>query len=777
MTKNLVIVESPAKARTIEGFLGKDYLVKSSFGHVRDLSKKDLGIDIEHNFLPVYEVSPDKIKVVKELKKLAKEAETVWLASDEDREGEAISWHLVESLGLDMKKVKRIVFHEITKPAILHAIETPREIDYNLVNAQQARRVLDRLVGFELSPVLWKKVKPSLSAGRVQSVAVRLIVEREEEVRGFHSTAAYRVTARFEVTTPERTAVLTAELPKRFTTKADALKFLNKCIGAKFTISDIETNPGKKSPAAPFTTSTLQQEASRKLGYSVAKTMLVAQQLYEDGKITYMRTDSTNLSETALGMAKDEITHLYGAEYVNIRHYVTKMKGAQEAHEAIRPTYLNQPGITGDNSQQKLYELIWKRTVASQMADAILEKTNVTIKISTTPEKLIAKGEIIKFEGFLKVYLESTDDEPSEKEENVLPPIKVGQELGLLQMDAVERFTQQPPRYTEASLVKKLEELGIGRPSTYVPTISTIQKREYVVKEDRDGIIRQYNHLTLKKDKIKEEVLSEKTGFEKSKLFPTDIGALVNKFLVQHFGNILEYNFTASVEKEFDEIAQGMKIWNDVIREFYGPFHVQVEETLKTSEKVQGERPLGIDPVSKKNVIVRLGRFGPIAQIGEASETEEKPRFASLKKTQSIDTITLDEALELFKFPRNIGKFEDTDMLAAIGRFGPYVSHNKAFYSLAKTDDPATITSERAIELIEEKRLKDSQKLIQEFAEDAELKVLNGRWGPYIAVGKNNYKIPKDKNPQALTYADCQQIIKDAPASTAKKTFKRTKKA
>ena len=777
MTKNLVIVESPAKAKTIEGFLGKDYLVKSSFGHVRDLSKKELGIDIEHNFLPIYEVSPDKIKVVKDLKKLAKEAETVWLASDEDREGEAISWHLVESLDLDMKKVKRIVFHEITKPAILHAIETPRDIDYNLVNAQQARRVLDRLVGFELSPVLWRKVKPSLSAGRVQSVAVRLIVEREEDVRNFKSTASYRVTARFDVTTPERVAILTAELPKRLTTKEDALKFLNKCIGANFTIAEIETNPGKKSPAAPFTTSTLQQEASRKLGFSVAKTMLVAQQLYEDGKITYMRTDSTNLSDTALGMAKKEITSLYGAEYVKIRHYTTKSKGAQEAHEAIRPTYLNQSSINGDSSQQKLYELIWKRTVASQMADAILEKTNVTINISTTPEKLVAKGEIIKFEGFLKVYLESTDDEPSEKEENVLPPIKVGQALGLIQMDAVERFTQQPPRYTEASLVKKLEELGIGRPSTYVPTISTIQKREYVVKEDRDGIIRQFTHILLKNNKINEDIKSEKTGFDKSKLFPTDIGTLVNKFLVQNFGNILEYNFTASVEKEFDEIAQGMKVWNDVIREFYGPFHVQVEETLKTSEKVKGERALGIDPVSKKNVIVRLGRFGPMVQIGETSETEEKPRFASLKKTQSMDTITLDEALELFKFPRNIGQYEDTDMLVAVGRFGPYINHNKAFYSLPKTDDPAVITPERAIEIIEEKRLKDSQKLIQEFAEDAELKVLNGRWGPYIALGKNNYKIPKGKDPLTLTFLDCQQIIKDAPASPAKKVFKRTKKA
>jgi len=777
MTKNLVIVESPAKAKTIEGFLGKDYLVKSSFGHVRDLSKKDLGIDIEHNFLPLYEVSADKIKIVKELKKLSKEAETVWLASDEDREGEAISWHLVESLGLDMKKVKRIVFHEITKPAILHAIETPREIDYNLVNAQQARRVLDRLVGFELSPVLWRKVKPSLSAGRVQSVAVRLIVEREEEIRGFKSTAAYRVMARFEVTTAERIAIMTAELPKRFTTKADALTFLNKCIGAKFSIADIETSPGKKSPAAPFTTSTLQQEASRKLGFSVAKTMLVAQQLYEDGKITYMRTDSTNLSEMALGMAKKEITSLYGAEYVKIRQYATKSKGAQEAHEAIRPTYLNQSSISGDSSQQKLYELIWKRTVASQMADAILEKTNVTINISTTPEKLVAKGEIIKFEGFLKVYLESTDDEPSEKEENVLPPIKVGQELGLIQMEAIERFTQQPPRYTEASLVKKLEELGIGRPSTYVPTISTIQKREYVVKEDRDGVIRKYNLITLKNNKVKEEVKNEKTGFEKSKLFPTDIGGLVNKFLVQNFGNILEYNFTASVEKEFDDIAQGLKVWNDVIREFYGPFHVQVEDTLKTSEKVKGERFLGLDPVTQKNVIVRLGRFGPMVQIGETAENEEKPRFASLKKTQSMDTITLAEAIELFKFPRNIGQFEDSDMMVAIGRFGPYVSHAKAFYSLGKEDDPATINPERAIELIEEKRVKDSEKLIKEFTEDLTLKVLNGRWGPYIAQGKNNFKIPKGKDPLTLTFEDCQQIIKEAPASPAKKPFKRASKS
>lgn len=779
MTKNLVIVESPAKAKTIEGFLGKDFLVKSSFGHVRDLAKKDLGIDLEHDFRPIYEVSPDKVKLVSELKKLSKEAETVWLASDEDREGEAISWHLAESLKLDMSKVKRIVFHEITKTAILHAIENPRDIDLNLVNAQQARRVLDRLVGFELSPVLWRKVKPSLSAGRVQSVAVRLIVEREEEIRNFNSVASYRVTARFEVKSTDRTAVLNAELPKRFTEKGVALDFLKKCVGAGFSIANIETSPGKKSPAAPFTTSTLQQEASRKLGFSVSKTMLVAQQLYEEGKITYMRTDSTNLSEMALGMAKAEITTLYGAAFVKIRHYTTKSKGAQEAHEAIRPTYLNQTSIKGDSSQQKLYDLIWKRTIASQMADAILEKTNVTIDISTTPETLVAKGEVIKFEGFLKVYLESTDDEPSdksEKEDNVLPPITIGQVLPLIQMDAVERFSQHLPRYTEASLVKKLEELGIGRPSTYVPTISTIQKREYVVKEDRDGITRQFNHLTLKNDKIKEEVKSEKTGFEKSKLFPTDIGSLVNKFLVLNFGDILEYNFTAMVEKEFDDIAQGLKIWTNVIRDFYGPFHVKVVDTIETSEKVSGERLLGIDPASGKNLYVRLGRFGPMAQIGDTAETEEKPRFASLKKTQSIESITLEEALELFKFPRNIGQFEDADMKVAIGRFGPYISHNKAFFSLGKDDDPATITPERAIEIIAEKRLKDSLKLIKEFPEDTEMRVLNGRWGPYIAVGKNNYKIPKAKDPQTLTFEECMQIIKEAPAATAKKPFKRGKK-
>lgn len=779
MTKNLVIVESPAKAKTIEGFLGKDFLVKSSFGHVRDLAKKDLGIDLAHDFRPIYEVSPDKVKLVSELKKLSKEAETVWLASDEDREGEAISWHLAESLKLDMSKVKRIVFHEITKTAILNAIENPRDIDLNLVNAQQARRVLDRLVGFELSPVLWKKVKPSLSAGRVQSVAVRLIVEREEEIRNFNSVASYRVTARFEVKSTDRTAVLNAELPKRFTERVLAHDFLKKCVGASFSIADIETSPGKKSPAAPFTTSTLQQEASRKLGFSVAKTMLIAQQLYEEGKITYMRTDSTNLSEMALAMAKAEITASYGQEYVKIRQYTIKSKGAQEAHEAIRPTYLNQSSIKGDSSQQKLYDLIWKRTIASQMADAILEKTNVTINISTTPEALVAKGEVIKFEGFLKVYLESTDDEPSdkpEKEENVLPPIAIGQILPLIQMDAVERFSQHPARYTEASLVKKLEELGIGRPSTYVPTISTIQKREYVIKEDRDGITREFNHLILKNNKIKEEIKSERTGFEKSKLFPTDIGSLVNKFLVLNFGDILEYNFTAMVEKEFDDIAQGFKIWTDVIRDFYGPFHVKVVDTIETSEKVSGERLLGIDPASGKNLFVRLGRFGPMAQIGETSATEEKPRFASLKKTQSIDTITLEEALELFKFPRNIGQFEDADIKVAIGRFGPYINHNKAFYSLGKDDDPVTITPERAIEVIAEKRLKDSLKLIKEFPENAELKVLNGRWGPYIAIGKINYKIPKAKDPQTLTFEECMQIIKEAPAAPAKKPFKRGKK-
>ncbi len=770
MIKNLVIVESPAKAKTIEGFLGKDFIVKSSFGHVRDLSKKQLGVDVENDFKPNYEIAADKTKLIKELKKLASEAEVVWLASDEDREGEAISWHLAEALSLNMKKTRRIVFHEITKSAIAEAIEHPREIDLNLVDAQQARRVLDRLVGFEISPVLWRKVKPSLSAGRVQSVAVRLIVEREEEIKAFNSTYNYRVTAVFMVPDEKGQPKISAELSKRFAEKPLALEFLRKCVGAAFHISDVDTKPARKSPAPPFTTSTLQQEASRKLGYSVSKTMLVAQQLYESGKITYMRTDSVNLSTLALNMAKDEIIKLYGDKYVKTRQYATKSKGAQEAHEAIRPAYMNKQEVSGDASQKKLYELIWKRTIASQMSDAELERTNVSIAITPAglagnvlPEKFIARGEVIKFDGFLKVYLESTDDDSADSDESVLPPMKTGQQLDLGEMLATQKFSQQPPRYTEASLVKKLEELGIGRPSTYAPTISTIQKREYVVKEDRPGIKREYETVKLKDLKITEEKKSENTGFEKAKLFPTDIGSLVTTFLVQNFENILDYNFTANVEKEFDEIAQGQKVWNQMIREFYHPFAKQVKETLENSEKVKGERLLGTDPETGKNVYVKIGRFGPMVQIGEA-EAEEKPRFASLKKGQSMDSLVLEEALRLFDFPRAIGTYEEADLTVAIGRFGPYVKHKSAFYSLSKTDDPVTIDAERAIELIDEKRKKESERIIRIFEEDAQVQVLNGRYGPYIAIGKSNYKIPKGTEPVSLTLEQCREIAKQADA-------------
>ena len=775
MIKNLVIVESPAKAKTIEGFLGKDFTVKSSFGHVRDLSKKQLGVDIEHDFKPKYEISGDKVKLVKELKKLASEAEVVWLASDEDREGEAISWHLTEALGLDKSKTRRIVFHEITKSAITEAIQNPRGIDKNLVDAQQARRVLDRLVGFEISPVLWRKVKPALSAGRVQSVAVRLIVEREEEIKSFKSSYNYRVTATFILPGEEGQPKIAAELSRRFPEKPEALGFLNTCVGADYQVADTETRPAKKSPAPPFTTSTLQQEASRKLGFSVAKTMMVAQQLYEAGKITYMRTDSVNLSSLAINMAKEEITSLYGEKYVKTRQYATKSKGAQEAHEAIRPTYMNHREVSGDASQKKLYDLIWKRTIASQMSDAELERTTVTISISKSPEKFVAKGEVIRFDGFLKVYLESTDDENTDSEEGMLPPLKTGQPLSLIEMLATQKFSQQPPRYTEASLVKKLEELGIGRPSTYAPTISTIQKREYVVKEDRPGVQRSYDLLKLKNGKISESVKTETSGQEKNKLFPTDIGSLVTSFLVQYFENILDYNFTASVEKEFDEIAQGQKVWNQMIREFYYPFAKQVKETLEKSEKVKGERLLGTDPDSGKNVYVKIGRFGPMVQIGEP-EDAEKPRFASLKKGQSIESLTLQEAMKLFDFPRTIGEYEDAEMTVAIGRFGPYVKHKSAFYSLAKTDDPASIDAERAVELIEEKRKKEKERVIRIFEEDPEVQVLNGRYGPYIAIGKSNYRIPKSTDPASLTLEQCREIAaksEAAPKTPGKGKFRK----
>ena len=768
MVKNLVIVESPAKAKTIERFLGKDFLVKSSFGHVMDLSKKQLGVDIENDFMPNYEISSDKKKIVSELKKLSKEAHTVWLASDEDREGEAISWHLANALNLDEKKSKRIVFHEITKTAITEAIENPRNIDIDLVNAQQARRVLDRLVGFELSPLLWRKVKPALSAGRVQSVAVRLIVEREEEIKNFISVSNYKITADFKIALQNGDKLLKAELPKRFSSKEEALEFLNKCKAAEFSVVSIEKKPAKKSPAAPFTTSTLQQEASRKLGFSVSNTMRVAQKLYEAGRITYMRTDSVNLSNLALSTTKNEITSLFGEQYVKIRKYKTKAKGAQEAHEAIRPTYINAHEVDGDIAGQKLYNLIWKRTIASQMSDAILEKTNVAIDISTTKEKLVAKGEVIKFDGFLKVYLESIDDENSENQKGILPPLAEGEKLNLQELIAVEKFSQHPPRYSEASLVKKMEELGIGRPSTYAPTISTIQKREYTVKEDREGKERKFNFFSLKNHEITETEKIEKTGYEKSKLFPTDIGTLVNKFLVKYFENIINYNFTANIEREFDEIAEGQKVWNEVIKEFYSPFHSQIEDTLEKSKKFSGEKLLGKHPETEKNIFVKIGRYGPMVQLGD-TDSEEKPKFAGLRKGQSIETITLEEALDLFKFPRNIGTYENEEMSVAIGRFGPYIKHKSLFYSLAKTDDPTIITKERAIEIIEEKRKKIRESLIKEFSEDTALKILKGRWGPYISYNKKNYKIPKSTEPETLTFSDCKKIIGSTGSKTATK--------
>jgi DNA topoisomerase-1 len=774
MAKNLVIVESPAKAKTIEGFLGKDYVVKSCFGHVRDLAKKDLGVDIEHGFLPIYVISPEKKKVVSDLKKKAAESDTIWLASDEDREGEAIAWHLVSALDLDESRIKRIVFHEITKPAIIEAIENPRKIDKNLVDAQQARRVLDRLVGFELSPLLWKKIKPSLSAGRVQSVAVRLIAEREEEIRNYKSVSSYRVQADF-LLDDEKKSKITAELNKKFTEKEEAKAFLEKCKTALFVIEDIETKPAKKSPAPPFTTSTLQQEASRKLGFSVANTMRVAQQLYEAGKITYMRTDSVNLSKMALGMAKEEITNSFGKEYVKTRQYTTKSKGAQEAHEAIRPTYLNHRNIDGDNSQKRLYDLIWKRTIASQMSDAILEKTNITIGVSNAKEKFIARGEVIKFDGFLKVYMESRDDDEDEDQEGLLPPVAKGDNMLAKEIVAQQKFTQHPPRYTEASLVKKLEELGIGRPSTYAPTISTIQKREYVIKEDREGIVRQYTLIRLKGQSLTEEIKKENTGFEKGKLFPTDIGNLVNNFLMQYFVNIMDYNFTATVEEEFDEIAAGHLVWNKMINDFYYPFHNQIEETLETSKKVSGEKLLGKDPVSGENLSVRIGRYGPMVQLGD-SDAENKPKFASLKKGQSIDTITLEEALELFKLPRTVGEYENSEVIVAVGRFGPYLRHESLFYSLAKTDDPLTIDMERAIELIIEKRKKEAEKIVREFPENADMKILNGRYGVYISYKKQNFKIPKSKDPTELTLEECLSIVKETEPSKPGRTLRRKKK-
>jgi len=771
MAKNLVIVESPAKAKTIEGFLGKDFVVRSSFGHVMDLNKTKLSVDVENDFEPNFEVSPDKKKTVSELKKLAKAAEMVWLASDEDREGEAISWHLFKALGLKEEKTKRIVFHEITKSAITNAIKTPRGIDLNLVYAQQARRVLDRLVGYELSPLLWKKVKPSLSAGRVQSVAVKLIVERENAIKDHKSASSFKIVAEFTLT-DQKGKLFTADFPEKFAKEEDAHSFLKKQIDAKFTVQSVEKKPTKKSPAAPFTTSTLQQEASRKLGFSVGNTMRVAQQLYEAGNITYMRTDSVNLSNTAVEMAKEEITKLYGAEYVKVRKYANKIKGAQEAHEAIRPTYLDKQTITGNADVKRLYDLIWKRTIASQMSNAALEKTIVNITTSSDDKLFVANGEVIKFEGFLKVYLESTDDENGEQQ-GLLPAMETGDNLTLGEMRARERYTKHLPRFTEASLVKKLEELGIGRPSTYAPTISTIQRREYVIKETRESQKQKVQSLVLKDGVINTTTLYDNISSDKSKLFPTDIGALVTKFLTQYFVDVMDYNFTADVEQEFDAIAEGKKEWNEMIKDFYGPFHAKIEDTQEKSGKFSGERLLGVDPESGKNIFVKIGRFGPLAQIGE-TESEEKPKFAGLRKTQSIETITLEEALKLFDFPRNLGNYEDKEVTVAIGRFGPYVKHDGKFVSIKKDDDPASVKLERAIEIIEEKRKVEREKIIKEF-DDGKVQLLNGRYGAYLVIDKQNYKLPKGTDAAALTLEECNEIAKD-PKNMPKKKYTKKKK-
>ena len=762
MQENLVIVESPAKAKTIEKFLGKGYVVKSSFGHIRDLSKKELGIDIQNDFTPHYEISPDKKKTVAELEKLAKEAGTVWLASDEDREGEAIAWHLSQVLGLKDDKTKRIVFHEITKNAILHAIENPRTIDLNLVNAQQARRILDRLVGFELSPVLWKKIKPSLSAGRVQSVAVRLIVEREREIMDFKAAAEYRVLADFTVTDADgKKSAFRAELSKRYATEQEALALLEKCKTAVFTVRNVERKPSKKSPAAPFTTSTLQQEAGRKLGMSVSQTMSVAQRLYEAGYITYMRTDSVNLSGQAIAAAKAEIVKLFGEKYSEVRNYKTKTKGAQEAHEAIRPSYMDKTVIDAAPAEKRLYDLIWKRTIASQMAAAQTERTVVDIEISNAEERFVATGETVLFDGFLKLYSESTEDEAQEGEEALLPPLKQGDRPEAKSVTALQRFTQSPPRYSEASLVKRLEELGIGRPSTYAPTISTIITRGYVVKENREGGKRGYVQLKLEKGEIVRKELSEHVGKEKNKLSPTDIGMLVTDYLDQQFTDVMDYNFTAMVEKEFDEIAEGDKSWVDMIRKFYEKFHSTVDRALE-SQPVRSSQPhlLGTDPKSGKPVYVKIGRFGPVAQIGDADDAE-KPRFASLRKGQLIASITLEEALDLFTLPRTVGEFEEKEVVIGIGRFGPYVRHDGKFVSLGKTDDPYTIELDRAVSLIRDKREKDAKakEPIRTYPEDDGLQVLNGRYGPYIAWQGKNYRIPKGYVPADLTLEQCREII------------------
>lgn len=778
MQKKLVIVESPAKAKTIGKFLGDDYKVLSSYGHIRDLKTKEFSIDIENNYKPEYVVPSEKKKLVSELKSAAKQADSILLASDEDREGEAIAWHLFEVLSLKPENTKRIVFHEITKTAIQHAIETPRNIDTNLVDAQQARRILDRIVGFELSPVLWRKIKPALSAGRVQSVAVRLIVEREREINNFKAEASFRVIAHFIL--PDGTTILKAELPKRFKTEEEAKAFLESCKNAQFKIEDIIKKPVKKSPAPPFTTSTLQQEASRKLGFSVAQTMMIAQKLYESGFITYMRTDSVNLSDLALGTTKGEILETYGEKYYKFRKYSTKSKGAQEAHEAIRPTYMNQPEVSGAAQEKKLYDLIYKRTIACQMADAQLERTTITISANGVKEKFQAIGEVIVFDGFLHVYLEGSDDEGEKEQENgLLPQVNIDELLSLKGVTATERFTQRPARYTEASLVRRMEELGIGRPSTYAPTIQTIQNREYVIKGDKEGVERSYTVLTLTKETIKSETKTEIAGSDRNKLMPTDIGTVVNDFLVEYFPQILDYNFTAKVEKEFDAIAEGELAWTKAIDAFYQMFHPIVEHTsaIKTEHKV-GERLLGTDPKTGKPVFVKIGRYGPVVQIGEATTEDgkkgEKPQFASLLKGQSIETISLEEALKLFDLPRTVGSYEGVEIVAAIGRFGPFIRHDGKFVSIPKDLSPMTITEEESIVLIEEKRKKEAERFIKSFDEEPGLEVLNGRYGPYISFKKKNYRIPKDKEAASLTLEEVREIIAAAPEKPA--TRKRTTK-
>jgi len=783
MGKNLVIVESPAKAKTIEGFLGKEFTVRSCFGHIRDLVKKGHGVDVSNNFQPTYEILEGKEKIINELKKLSEKSEYVWLASDEDREGEAISWHLTEVLELPPSKVKRIVFHEITRPAIERAIKNPRGIDYFLVNAQQARRILDRLVGFEISPVLWKKVKSNLSAGRVQSVAVRLIVEREKEIQQFKPEGFFKVTGVFE----KDGIFFKAELNERFKTEEEAEKFLKKIQDKKtFTVRSVEKKPGKRSPSAPFTTSTLQQEAARKLGFSVSQTMLIAQRLYEAGKITYMRTDSVNLSETALASIRDMVIREFGKEYHEQRQYKTKSKMAQEAHEAIRPTYPDQKEIKGDANEKKLYDLIWKRTVASQMKDAEIEKTTLTLDSGVDNYVFVATGESIVFDGFLKLYSESTDEDVNENEEKEsrLPRLQTGDQVHWNEISAVQRFTHHPPRYTEASLVKKLEELGIGRPSTYAPTISTIQKRNYVEKTSLQGTERTYVQMKISPGKtFQKEEKKEITGADKNKLVPTDMGIMVNNFLMEYFPQIMDYGFTAKVEDEFDEIASGKKDWVEMLRNFYKPFHQTVEKATEQSERVSAERFLGNDPVSGKPVIVRMGRYGPLVQIG-SSEGDEKPRFASLRKDQRIETITLEQALDLFKLPRVVGQYEGSDVVVNIGRFGPYILHNKVFTSLGKDDDPYSVSLERCIELINAKRVKDKERVIRIFKEDENWQILKGRWGPYVTDGKKNYKLPAQVDLNEISLEDLKKELgingsdeKVKKETTAKTAAKATKKA